>query len=95
MIKVSSKSGRPEQSKFSKLFYDKNIVQKWKTRTIQIWIIIIHFSHYIGKCAISIHFWIEISCEFLKSFQKWMKIGPQFPSIFGSGTYMKYDLAIA
>ena len=41
MIKVSSQSGRLEQSKFGKLFYDKNIIQKWKTRTIQIWKIVL------------------------------------------------------
>jgi len=63
MIKVSSKSGRLEQSKYGWLFYDKSIIQKWKTRTIQMWIIITHFGHYIGKCAISIHFWSKILFE--------------------------------
>ena len=36
-----SKSGRPEQSKFGRLFYDETFIQKWKTRTIQIWKIVL------------------------------------------------------
>ena len=63
MMTVSSKSGRLEQSKFGWLFYEKIVIQKWRIKIIQIWIIINHFGHYLGKYIISIHYWSNISSE--------------------------------
>jgi len=57
------------------------------TRTIQIWMIITRFAYYIGEMC-HLHPFLEYNCIVVKIFQKWMKIGPSFPSIFGSGLYM-------
>ena len=107
MMKVSSKSGRQEQSKFGRLFYDKSIIQKWKTRTIQIWMIVLwwkyhpkvedlnhpNVDHYYSFWSLyrkmrHFHPLLDWNIMWVKSFRKWMTIGPQFPSIFGSGTYL-------
>ena len=57
------------------------------TRIIQIWMVITHFGHYIEE-NVSFPSIFGLKLHASKIFQKWMKIGPQFPSTFETGTYM-------
>ena len=86
-MSLSSRFGWQEQSKCGCLLFQDIVIQVWMPRTIQKWNILSNLALYIRKCIISFHFWKTIVCDY-RTFQKWMIIGPSFPSIFGTGTYM-------
>ena len=56
------------------------------TRNIQHWMLITHFALYIRKLC-HFHPDLEEFTHYLESFQKWRKIGPSFPSTFGTELY--------
>ena len=89
MIQLSSRNGRPNLSKIWKIVLWWKYHPKVEDQNNP------NVDHYYSFRSLyrkmrHFHPLLDWNIMWVKIFQKWMKIGPQFPSIFGSGTYLPW-----